>query len=130
MPAAQAGKRRLQGKFSVRHHLHDLVIRQGLTLWFLIRQLSPGSAGLIVPVLRIPFGIELRTAVALQSRATNALHHLILRLRQVVEGGFGRYFAGDSLPDILPPQLSELGVVGDIQTRGRPILDTRASEEL
>src|SRR5208282_5701405 len=74
--------------------------------------------------------IKLRATIALQAGASDAFHDFVLRLRQVVESRFGRNFAGDGLADVLPPKLGELRIVGNVQARRGPILDSGPQEEL
>ena len=74
--------------------------------------------------------IKLRATFALQAGARDAFHDFVLRFRQVVESRFRRDFAGDCLADVLPPELGELRIVGNVQARGGPILDSGPPEEL
>src|SRR5262249_33446858 len=121
---------RLQRQLAGQHRLHDLLVRHGLARHLLVRELWPGRGALAHPDLGIALRVELRTARPLQAGAPAAVQRLVLRLGGVAERLLRRDAAATRLSDVLPPELRELGVVGDVETGRRPVLDARAAEEL
>ncbi|MPM84231.1 hypothetical protein SDC9_131302 [bioreactor metagenome] len=109
--------------------LQQLVVGNGFALGLFVGQLGPRRALVGEPLVRVALLVELGCALG-HARAFQTRHHLVHLLGQVVHGGLRRFLASHCLGHVLPPELSELGIVGHVGAGGRPGDARRALVEL
>src|SRR5262245_14215471 len=102
--------------------LDQFVVVDGFALRLLVGQLGLGPVGFAEPLFGILDGIEPRPAAAvdlgLLVHVFHARHHVVHLLGEPIHGLLRSEGAGVHVPDVLPPERGECGVVGEIDAGG------------
>src|SRR5215210_5908218 len=126
--SAALGRRR-------RPALNECIVINRLALRFLICELRLRGdvavlLGLVEPELRALLLVELRPAFALHVGPLQALEHRILGCRKGIHSLLRRLRAGGGVANVLPPELGELRVIGDVVAGRGPQDPRRRAVEL
>ena len=106
---------------SVLPALDQRVVVDSLRGRVFVGQFRLGSARAVEPGLRRFFRVQLRSLVALDVELFEAGEHVFLSLAERVHRLLRRLRAGGGVTDVLPPELGQFRIVGDVSAGRRPL---------
>src|SRR6056300_589440 len=109
--------------------LDEIIVIDGLALWFFISKFRFWRTRLIQPVGLIALIVHFRPHVSLGLAARNANENLVLFARKVIHRLINGHFSGNGFTDVLPPELRQFRIVRNVRAGRSPGHTCRAAVE-